>query len=223
MGIKEAYFGLEEKWYGFWEKTPLIGAIDAIDSVIPSLLLFILVVILLIAFGAFFLLSSNQVFDAKFTIVTNDNKPVNESVIKTTLEENGNVIQDLTGRTDAAGQITFLSVKMGQEIVFDINLSKGTYEGRFTVNGPIEEQIKLVAPAISLSPVVKKIFVKTSAGFYATTPIDLAFSCANSSAIPTPAKATFSGTTAVEVTEPVNCGLLATVNNPKVPAEIISG
>ena len=46
--IKDFYYSLEEKWYGFWDKVdsklPVYGVIDAVDSVIPSFLLFLLII-----------------------------------------------------------------------------------------------------------------------------------------------------------------------------------
>src|SRR3989344_2767047 len=54
--LKDAYYSLEEKWYGFLDKIEsrvhVYGVIDKVDQVIPSFILFILIVLLIIIYGA---------------------------------------------------------------------------------------------------------------------------------------------------------------------------
>ncbi|MDO8537985.1 MAG: hypothetical protein Q7S21_03820 [archaeon] len=59
-GLKDFYYSLEEKWYGVLDKIEekgvhIYGIIDKIDQVIPSFILFLLIVLLIILFGALFL------------------------------------------------------------------------------------------------------------------------------------------------------------------------
>ncbi|MFA5930873.1 MAG: hypothetical protein WC821_01015 [archaeon] len=220
--IKDIYYSLEEKWYAVIDKintkVPIYGIVDAVDSVIPSFLLFLLIVFLLIAFGVFLLLGSNQVYDATFTFVTNDGKPVYDTLIFAKVMQGNEQVADLNSRTDASGALTFSEIKKGQEIVLDINLSKGTYQGTFIVNETLEEIVKLKAPIVIFAPVTKKVFVKSANGLVVNEEINLNFTCENSTILPTPQSAVFDkigGLTPVEVTEPVNCKLQATVAEAK--------
>jgi hypothetical protein len=211
-GIKDFYYSIEEKWYGALDKIdakiPIYGVIDAIDSVVPSLILFTLLVILILAFGLYGLLSLNQTYSATFTIYSPGHKVVNDTLIEAKVIQNGNEVKTLSGRTDSDGVIKFTDITGGQELFFDINISKGTYRGSFPVVGDFEDTITLLAPAIIFEPVVKKVFVRSQTGLTVTDSIPLTFSCANSSLLPDPQSATFTGTE-IRVTEPVNCNLMA--------------
>lgn len=217
--IKDIYYSLEEKWYGVIDKVdskvPIYGVVDAVDRVIPSFLLFLLIVFLLIAFGVFLLLGSNQVYDATFYFVTNDNKPVYDTLIFASVMQGNEKIADLNARTDTQGVITFSEIKHGQEIVFDINLSKGTYQGNFLVNENLDEVVKLKAPAVIFAPITKKVFIKSANGLNVNEEINLTFSCENSTITPSLQSAISNGSTPIEVTEPVNCRLQATIADPK--------
>ncbi|VVB75550.1 Uncharacterised protein [uncultured archaeon] len=216
--VKDFYYSLEEGWYNFWDKVdahiPVNGVIDAVDAVIPSMILFILIVLLLVVFGAYFVMSSAQVYSASFVISTPDNLPVYDTQITAQLMDGANFVKSLEGRTDSEGRITFEKIRGGQEIIFDINLSRGTYSGTFTVMDNIDETIKLIAPAVSFQAAKKTIYVKTLAGITPSTNIPITFSCTNPSIIPSPASATFSGNP-IDVVEPAGCMLQATVNSSK--------
>jgi hypothetical protein len=216
--IKDIYYSLEEKWYAFLDKldahVPVYKVIDPIDSVVPSFLLFLLLIILVIAFAGFMVLAPQETYTATFAIKTSDNKPVFDTLITAVLSQNG-LDTELSGRTDSAGEIVFTKIPYGGEIAFDINLSKGTFSGSFPVTKSFSQTIQLKSPPIVLQPVTKKIFVKNSNGYNVNENIPLTFSCENSSLAPIPANATFDGTKPVEVIEPVNCRLQASVSTPK--------
>jgi len=217
--MKDFYYSLEDKWYGFWNKvdgtTPVNGVIDAIDSVIPSMILFILIILLLVVFGAYFLMGSAQTYSASFVINTPDNRPVYDTQITAQLmDESGAIIKNLEQRTDSEGRITFEKIRGGQSLYFDINLSRGTYRDTITVLGNLDETIKLIAPQIRFEAAKKTIYVKTLAGIIPSTQIPMTFSCTTPSIVPSPASATFSGDP-IDVTEPAGCLLQATVNSSK--------
>ncbi len=219
MGIKEIYYSIEEKWYALLDKVdahiPIYKIIDPIDSVIPSLLLFLVIVLLIVAFGTYALISSNQLYDVNFTIVSNDGNPVYDTLISVNLMENGNFVKNLSGRTDSSGAITFSQLKIGSELVFDINISKGTFSDSFIVSEALDERIKLNAPIVKLSAVTKKIFVRTATGTALTAPINVTFSCEGTPTItPIPSTASTSGEE-IQITQPVGCVLKANVNDSK--------
>ncbi len=218
-GLKDFYYSLEEKWYGFWDKVdtkiPVNGVIDAVDSVIPSFLLFLIVLFLVLVFGVFLLLSSNQMYDATFSVVTQNGKPVFDTLIFASIEENGKTIKDFNVRTDADGVAVFNELKSGQQLVIDINVSKGYYHNTFDVGSNLNEKITLSAPVIQPNPQVKQIFIKLASGVSVRDSVPLSFSCENSSLIPNPSNATYDGSNPISITEPVGCSLLATPHSSK--------
>jgi nitrate reductase NapAB chaperone NapD/uncharacterized protein YqgV (UPF0045/DUF77 family) len=63
MGLKKLYYNLEDKYYSFVERTGLYKITDKIDKVMPSFILFILLIVILISGLVFLLLPSSQVKD----------------------------------------------------------------------------------------------------------------------------------------------------------------
>ena len=63
MGLKKLYYNLEDKYYSFVERTGLYKVTDKIDKVMPSFILFILLIVILISGLVFLLLPSSQVKD----------------------------------------------------------------------------------------------------------------------------------------------------------------
>ncbi|MFA6065368.1 MAG: hypothetical protein WCW44_02100 [archaeon] len=218
-GLKDFYYSLEEKWYGFWDKVdtkiPVNGVIDAVDSVIPSFLLFLIVLFLLLVFGVFLLLSSNQMYDATFSVVTQNGTPVFDTLIFASVEENGKVVKDFNIRTDADGVATFSGLKSGQQLIIDINVSKGYFHDSFDVGSNLNEKITLSAPVLPSTPKLKQIFIKNASGVTVRENISLSFSCENSTLLPTPANGVYDGSNPLNVTEPVGCSLLATPHSSK--------
>ncbi|GEM_PF-3288583 len=74
--IKEFYSQMEEKWYSFLdkvnEKIPVYGVIDEIDKVVPSLVVFGVVVLLLILGLGFFLFSFVSAPEYSFKVLGGD-------------------------------------------------------------------------------------------------------------------------------------------------------
>jgi len=64
MGLKKLYYNLEDKYYSFVERTGLYKITDKIDKVMPSFILFILLIVIIIAGLIFLLLPSGGVKDA---------------------------------------------------------------------------------------------------------------------------------------------------------------
>jgi len=73
--IKGAYYFFEDKWYGFWDAiakhAPVYKIIDPIDSVIPSFLLFIFLLIVLLLGGLYFVNFSESM---QYSFVVIDSK-----------------------------------------------------------------------------------------------------------------------------------------------------
>ena len=216
MGLKNLYYAMEDKWYKFWDKIdskiPVYGIIDRVDSVIPSLMLFLLIIVFVILFfGATFYFSQTD-YTATFNIYSATGTSINDSRIGITLlGEDGSTINTLNKFTNSSGVLVLDGLMQGQQVQLDIDLSKGTFSGTFNVTGDIEEDVVL-RESISLEPIKRNIYLKNEHGLNVTDPVAINFSCQNSSVIPNPSNTTVNGS--ITITEPLNCiRLIAGINS----------
>ncbi|MDD4250956.1 MAG: hypothetical protein PHX27_02075, partial [Candidatus ainarchaeum sp.] len=207
MGVKDFYLNLEEKWYSIWEridsKIPVYGIIDRIDSIIPSFALFLLIILFLIFFlfiGFYFSMSPLQ---ASFKIIDYENKPVEDSIINFSIIENGNTIREENIRTNNLGEIIINELNIGQEIIVDINLSKGTSKSTFIVPaGGLNETIKLKQKIVFQS-IERNIYLEYKNASVQEA-IRMDFFCENNTIIPNPTTS-YSQQGTLKIVEPVNC------------------
>jgi hypothetical protein len=219
MGLKNLYYAMEEKWYKLWDKVdtkiPVYGVIDRIDSVVPSFMLFLLIILFIVLFFGMTFYFSQRDYSATFNIYGFDGSTVSESKVGVTLlSNNGDTIADLSKFTDSEGTVVFENLSIGQEILLDINLSKGSFSGSFPISGKIEEDITLKKDII-LAPVRRTIFLKNQLGLSVRDAVGLDLYCQNSSVTPNPANPTVTNGSII-VEEPINCvTLFARVNSDR--------
>lgn len=208
--LKEWYLLGEEKWYSFWDKVnehvPVYGVIDAVDKVVPSFALFLILIIFLLLFSGIILFAEiSQGYQAEFTFLEPDGETIiYDSVISFGILENGSLIQDFNERTDNDGKIYIKDLKFGQEIQVKVNLMKGTYSGSFFVDKSMIEEEIVLQTKIDLSPKERLITVKDALGMNVREPIELSFYCENNSIKPIPQTGTTTNGS-IKVTEPYNC------------------
>ena len=208
--LKEWYLSGEEKWYSFWDKVnahlPVYGIIDAIDSVVPSFALFlILLIFVLLFFGVVLFTGMNQGYEAQFTFFApNGTDLVYDSVISFSILEKGISIQDFNQRTDADGKIYIKDLIYGQEIEVKANLTRGTYLGSFIVDKSMIEEDITLQTKIDLSPKNRIIIVKDALGMNVREPVQLSFYCENRAETPIPETGTTTNSS-ITVKEPYNC------------------
>ena len=106
MGLKDAYFGLEDKWYAALDKIstkiPIYRIIDPIDRVVPSFILLIATIVTLVAIFAVLPLLSLQ--QATVTVVVEDELGNILQGVKVDYTIEGTIDSRIT---DADGQIRF--------------------------------------------------------------------------------------------------------------------
>ncbi|MEI7961373.1 MAG: carboxypeptidase-like regulatory domain-containing protein [archaeon] len=159
MGL---YSSFEDKWYDFWEKTPLIRVVDSIDSIVPSLILFIVFILLLLSFGTYFLFTQSSSITSVGLIVTvlgaseNPLSGANVEYMQNCDNTPGNSnIQKNEVITNTAGKVNF-SVCPNAMVVGLIV----TKEGYTSVNSSIvldSEMQKTIILSKSLAPVLSAI------------------------------------------------------------------
>ena len=217
MGLKNLYYAMEDKWYKLWDKIdskiPVYGIIDRVDSVIPSFILFLLVIAFVaLFFGATFYFSQTD-YTATFNIYSATGTSVNDSRIGITLfGEDGSIVDTLSKFTDDDGRLVLAELAKGQQVGLEIDLSTGSFSGTFDITGDIKEDVVL-QERIILAPITRTVYLKNAFGQSVTEPVNITFSCQNSSVIPDPSTTTIS-TGSITITEPLNCiRLLGKVNS----------
>jgi len=141
-GLLDLYYRVEEKWYGLLDKLnskiPVYKIIDPIDNVIPSFLLFLLIVV---AIAVFLLLPFILPFigqGANFEIIVLDSQgnPVKEAGIQ--LKINNTITE---GATDTFGKYTGTARMLDEIKVLVTATGYITKNVVFTINDPDEEFI----------------------------------------------------------------------------------
>lgn len=210
MGLKDIYYNLEEKWYRFIdrvdEKIPVSGIIDRIDKVVPSFAIvttIFVIILLFLLLGAFNFWQSTLPTNAEFIIKTQTGEPVYDTLIELKLMENGTIKETLRNRTNQEGIIVFENIAVDQEVMLEIDISKGTYKNNFYITRGFSEEI-ILQEKIEFREIERTIILRGPSGNTITKPIEVEFYCENRSVLPRPQKATTSQGT-INVVEPLNC------------------
>ncbi|MEK6958518.1 MAG: hypothetical protein AABW59_00570 [archaeon] len=209
--VKDIYFSLEEKWYALIDKinkhVPIYGIVDAVDSVVPSFALFLLLILFVLLAGLAIFFSFQQSYQVEFTVLDSTNKIVSDSKIFVKVYDGQTKILDTNILTDNDGKFSITDLKAGQRIDVNINLSKGTFFGPFTVSETKQEEVITLDKAIAkLEAVKRNILLRSATGMaIRNEAIEVSFFCENSSVTPDPASAVDDGDGIITVTEPVNC------------------
>ena len=140
MGLKNIYYFFENKWYDFVEKTGLYKVTDKIDKVMPSFLLFILIIIMLIA-GIFLMIPSIQgkgEATISFSVLDDEGNSVPLAPIMVSTEtDNFRLTTDDYGTTEP------ISLKKDSEIYVSIDYSGSNYE-KYSNNFVISDNQEIV-------------------------------------------------------------------------------
>jgi hypothetical protein len=210
-GLRNFYFAMEDKYYGLidWlgsKGIPLNKVVDAIESHnIPSFPIMLILLILIIA-GLFFLLSGVIAPQATFSII------VKEADTGLAVESADITLIDAAGAkhnapTDAAGKAV-ITAAAGQASVSVEKTGFKKFDGKITVAEAKEEKIELEKEVSTLSKTIQ--LMKAGTNELIDKPVSIRFSCSS------PAASDFSATEEsvngeIELQIPSNCGnLLAT-------------
>lgn len=219
-GLKDFYYSLEEKWYGFLDKIEtkihIYGLIDKIDQVIPSFILFLLIILLIILFGAIFLLGVTGIppgGDVAFKIEVKNSDGELQSNANVTLSYADQVI---TLATNSLGETEPVTIASGTLI--DISVEKEGYKPteikQFAVTTNEAKQIVLEKLSTTEGKQWTFKLVGADGSLLYGERFDLSFACNNSDAAP-PSDKTISSPS-VTVIEPQDCdGLSVSINSTK--------
>src|SRR5574343_1562367 len=125
MGLKNIYYFFENKWYDFVEKVGLYKITDKIDKVMPSFLLFILIIIMLVA-GIFLALPAFQgkgEVPISFSVLDEDGNPVPLAPIKISTESD-----IYTLKTNNYGITSQINLKKDSDIFVDIDYTGSNFK-----------------------------------------------------------------------------------------------
>ncbi|MCX6800819.1 MAG: hypothetical protein NTZ73_01370 [Candidatus Diapherotrites archaeon] len=203
--LREAYYSTEDRWYNLVDALHINGIVDAIDGVIPSLILILTLLAILILLGAYILLPSMvpQYTDMKFVVKGSDELIVQGVKVNLTADK-----KNLVETTDASGAVIFKNIAVGSPVLIDINSGKGTFRQEYTAENNFFKIIILEKPFIELKPIKRRVTLKTAQGLRIEEEIPVIFYCQNSAALPKPTKVVDDNDGLVEVEEPLNCGKL---------------
>ncbi|MFA5741408.1 MAG: hypothetical protein WC874_00875, partial [Candidatus Izemoplasmatales bacterium] len=203
--LRDTYYAAEDKWYGMVDALHLSGVVEKIDGIVPSFVLVLALIILVVLFGAYLILSEGmpQLTDARFVVKGSNELVIQGIDLSLTIE--GKTLKETT---NANGEAIFRSLEVGKSVVVDINSSRGSFHREYTLEQNFSETIILLAQQGLLSPVKRRVTLSDSAGFRIEENIPLRFYCQNSAVQPDPVNITDDGDGLVEVTEPLNCGKL---------------
>ena len=180
MGLKNIYYFFENKWYDFVEKVGLYKITDKIDKVMPSFLLFILLVIMLIA-GLFLALPAIQgkgEVPVSFMVLDDQGNSVPLAPIQVS-----SATDNYTLTTDDYGSTDTIYLKKGSEISVDIDYSGSNYDkyfNNYVVDDEMEITIYLDSTGIT-SEMTRYNFSLVDAATNASITSDgtITFSCRN--------------------------------------------
>ena len=223
-GIKGVYYSLEDRYYAALDRVneavPVYKIIDPIDRVIPSFVLFLLIIIFLLSYAALLFLSPDilqllfafapEKFGAKLKVVDESASPIGGASIEAIFE--GKVFS-LT--TDSFGEVSFDLPK--KSVQAQLKVSKQDYKEESKLL--LIEHNNLYTIILSLIPKLGElqevpfdvILIDFETKRAISASATLTFSC--TSGVAAPNQITLSGGNFQGIKKPVNCGeLLVSVN-----------
>jgi hypothetical protein len=206
--IRDIYFKLEDKYYDLLdrinEKIPIYRIIDPIDRIMPSFLLFLIIIVLLVFVLLFMLISPAGLI------------PITEkaTLFVTVLDGENNALEGASVTIELPERIlTFQTDKNGN--TEKIELSPNTKISIFvTKDGYLDRNKTVVVEAGPNNPVIKlkrafkeiSITILDEDGELLTQDVRLDFDCSNPEAEDPPTKIVSGGEAVIEI--PYNCGQL---------------
>ncbi len=212
MSLKSFYYSIENKWYDFVEKTGLYKITDKIDRVMPSMLFFILLIIILIA-GIFLLVPMKPMGSTSVLLVVSDLE-TRESIPNVPILVSFDIAGEKNIRTNNDGQV-YIDVKNGDNFLIDIDYTAANYK-RYNKTYLFDE-----ARYGELTIFLEKVGSDQEILNYTFSLVDeynnrvlsngkAEFSCSNNNVLPPNDVDLINGV--VEVSADPNCGLRATIS-----------
>lgn len=199
--LKDFYYRMEEKYYAFLDRLdkaiPVYKIVEPIDRVVPSFAIVLLIIILLLVFGGWFLIGLLTV------------KPQVTITLQVETSEGdllGNATVKILGKSYITDSQGLAKLELERDLKVRYEASKNGYEtkkGEFIADESKAVSIIMVEQAQSSS---KIITIQDFYGSVITKQANFSFTC-TSGATPNPPSATTSSGS-VSVSAPSNCGTL---------------
>lgn len=216
MGLKDIYYAWEDKYYRFLDKLdqsiPVYKIVEPIDRIMPSFVLFLILVLLLILGTAGFAWTLINSDNAQLTVLVLDEsrRPVENAYVTLGFEGTTNPF-----RTDAGGRIPSQKFKLNSEVELGVSVqgyklvSQAIIVDRLDTLATVE--LEKESPGATRTT-KRTILIKDATGNRITEAVSISFECTNPDAIPPDSITVVNGS--AEVQEPSDCGeLLATAES----------
>lgn len=212
------YHKLENSWYNFLDKVekkvPVYKVIDPIDRVFPSLILFIIVLVLIfgVGFYYFFVLNFSLYTNVIFEINSEDGSALSGVVFDYEYEDKGELVNGKVTSNDK-GILLIENVPVGTELFLSTKSfylgtrNFGAFSDSFLIELNMEEEVFL---DFSSDGVVENItiYLKSSAGNRISgKDARIILSCENSAVVPSPNIVYDTDKDGIiNIVKPINCG-----------------
>ncbi|MDO8428940.1 MAG: hypothetical protein Q7S92_07065, partial [Candidatus Diapherotrites archaeon] len=209
--LKEFYFKLEEKWYGFLDKIdariPIYKVIEPIDRVVPSFAVFLVLILILGVFLIASVLGPGNTVDYSLKAVSQGSPIAGASV---TFSYDG-LTEPITKITNAEGITEKIQVPKGTSVNYAVTKTGyNTIAGIEVVEQSLQSEIVLIPESTGTTI---KFYVKNNGQLLTGVPLTVTFSCSGSNTAPATIYNQIQPFDGFEVEKTEECGQLrATVN-----------
>ncbi len=177
--LKELYYKLEDKWYAVIDrvdsKLPVHAVVDRVDKIAPSFALFLAVIVLILAVLIVSSVSFPTGVSWSFKVVDADGSPVENASVTIYVEEE-NIF---SGSTNEEGETE--NVFFDKDTTFTVAISKRDFVDFTDMFKAAESTYLKEIRMESLEEKTYTIALKDSAGQPIRVPMQLTFSCRNTS------------------------------------------
>lgn len=111
MSVLGLYSFFEDKWYDLLESidkfVPIISVTDKIDGIIPSFILFLVIILLILGAGVFFFISQSNTYDVELTVQTLQGQAIEGALVSFSQTCRNNEEITFTIETNNEGKASF--------------------------------------------------------------------------------------------------------------------
>lgn len=224
MGLKEVYFGMEDKYYAVLDwldrhGLPVYKVVDSIEAQnIPSFPIAVFSLVLVLGILSFFVLPGIFPSGAALTISVQDETQSPLAGVSVRLTGDGLTGDALSSRlTDLDGKVSFTNLPIGETITVIATQEGYTIDAKTVVLDEGENEKTIIALGTNVEKTIQlQLYVSNSTESY-NNPLSLSFACSNDSSF-TKNTTVNNGTVTIDV--PGNCGTLtAQSNDPTISFE----
>ncbi|MEK6902156.1 MAG: prealbumin-like fold domain-containing protein, partial [archaeon] len=213
MGLKEVYFGMEDKYYAFLDWVdqhgiPVYKVVDAIEAQnIPSFPIAVFSLILILGLLSFVVVPGLFPSGAALTISVQDETQSPLAGVSVRLTGDGLTGDALSSRlTDLDGKVSFTNLPVGETITIIATHEDYSIDSKTIVLDVGENEKTVTALGTNLAKTVQlQLYVANSTESF-NAPVSISFACSND---PSFSKVTTVNNGTVSIDVPGGCGVLS--------------